>query len=338
MSSLPVLQHQLLAPASGTLPSLATATLSFSGGTATTSVSESDVGVYQYGVTDFVPYPNYQNESPQKTVPLRWSDAIGRFVPAKLKTTLLSHGAFTTENCKAHAVLTSLGYVGQELQFAALPMFSVVATDSNGNALQNYRDDFAKTANHVNPFTTVLTLSALADSDGAVAISSVSPFYFYPWAANNSSAFNVYDGRLVLNSVNGAENTALTMPFYMQYWNGSAYALNTADNCSSLNSTYLQMNDAANWSGINLRTSNSVSTSATTNATLSPAIVAQGAGAIVFSAPNSTGWVDISASSSLPLWMQDLSLSSGLTPARASFGYYRGNDRLIYRREVFGGQ
>ncbi len=394
MSSLPVLQHQLLAPASGTLPSLATATLSFSGGTATTSVSESDVGVYQYGVTDFVPYPNYQNESPQKTVPLRWSDAIGRFVPAKLQTTLLSHGAFTTENCKAHAVLTSVGYAGQELQFAALPMFSVIATDNNGNALQNYRDDFAKitaanptatgsgvftpslvskdnttliaaatwkagswlsagnshtysfgddrfifakTASHVNPFTTVLRLSALEDSDGVIAISSASPFYFYPWAADNSSAFNVYDGRLVLNSVNGAENTALTMPFYMQYWNGSAYALNTADSCSSLNATYMLMNDASNWSGINLRTSNSVSSSATTNAMLSAA-VAQGAGSILFTAPNNTGWVDIRASSSLPLWMQDLSLSSGLTPARASFGYYRGNDRLIYRREVFGGQ
>lgn len=395
MSSLPVLQHQLLAPASGTLPSLTTTTLSFSGGTATTSISENDVGVYQYGVTDFVPYPDYQNESPKKMVPISWSDAIGRFVPAKLKTTLLSHGAFTSENCKANAVLTSLAYVGQELQFAALPMFSVVATDSNGNALQNYRDDFAKittanptatstgvftpslvskdnttliaaatwkagswlsagnshtysfgddrfifakSANHVNPFTTVLTLSALADSDGVVAISSVSPFYFYPWAANNSSAFNVYDGRLMLNSVNGAENAALTLPFYMQYWNGSVYALNTADNCSSLNATDLQMNDAANWSGINLRTSNSSSASATTNASLFPAVVAQGAGAILFTAPNNTGWVDISASSSLPLWMQDLSLSSGLAPARASFGYYRGNDRLIYRREVFGSQ
>ena len=401
MSSLPVLQHQLLAPASGTLPSLATATLSFSGGTATTSVSESDVGVYQYrvmasdGKTAFVPYPNYQNESPQKTVPLSWSSAVGRIVPAKLKTTLLSHGAFTTGNCKDHTVLTSLAYVGQELQFAALPMFSVVATDNNGNTLQNYRDDFAKitaanptatssgvftpslvskdnttliaaatwkagswlsagnshtysfgddrfifakSASHVNPFTTVLTLNALADSDGVVAISSASPFYFYPWAADNRSAFNIYDGRLVLNSVNGAENAALTLPFYMQYWNGSAYALNTADNCSSLNSTYLQMNAAANWSGINLRTSNSSSASATTNASLSPAIMAQGAGAILFAAPNNTGWVDISASSSLPLWMQDLSLSSGLAPARASFGYYRGNDRLIYRREVFGGQ
>jgi MSHA biogenesis protein MshQ len=124
----------------------------------------------------------------------------------------------------------------------------------------------------------------------------------------------------------------------MQYWNGSAYALNTADHCSSLNATDLQMNDAANWSGINVRTSNSSSASATTNASLFPAVVAQGAGAILFTAPNNTGWVDISASSSLPLWMQDLSLSSGLAPARASFGYYRGNDRLIYRREVFGGQ
>lgn len=397
MSSLPVLQHQLVAPAppAGTLPALAQTALTFAGGTATVSISESDVGVYQYGVTDLVPYPNYQNESPKKMVPLSWSSAIGRFVPAKLKTTLLSHGAFTSENCKANAVLTSLGYVGQELQFAALPMFSVIATDNNGNTLQNYRDDFAKittanptatgigaftaslvskdnttlnaaatwktgswlsasnvhtysfgddrftftkTASHVTPFTTVLTLSALADSDGVVAISSASPFYFYPWAADNSSAFNVYDGRLVLNSVNGAENAALPLPFYMQYWNGSAYAINSADNCTSLTSNALQMNNLTSWTGIPLRVASATSGVATTTASLSPAKVLSGAGAISFTAPNAAGWVDIAASSSLPDWMKDFTLPSGLTPARASFGYYHGNDRLIYRREVFGGQ
>jgi MSHA biogenesis protein MshQ len=198
------------------------------------------------------------------------------------------------------------------------------------------RFTFTKTnTNQVTPFETSLTISALADSDG-VSASSL-PLNLWP-VAPDASAFKVYSGRLTLDSVNAAETSALTQPFYMQYWNGSAYALNTADNCSSLNSTYLQMNAAANWSGINLRTSNSSSASATTNASLSPAIMAQGAGAILFAAPNNTGWVDISASSSLPLWMQDLSLSSGLAPARASFGYYRGNDRLIYRREVFGGQ
>ncbi len=194
---------------------------------------------------------------------------------------------------------------------------------------------FAKTSTPVSPFATSLLVSALTDSDGVAATSSL-PLTFNPLAPDGS-AFNVYSGRLLLDNANGSESSALTMPFYLQYWNGSAYALNSSDNCSSLSTSYLQMNGAASWSGIKLKTSSTTTgSSAATTATLSPALVAQGSSAIQFTAPNASGWVDVAAGSGLPLWMQDLAQTSGLTPARASFGYYRGNDRLIYRREVFG--
>jgi len=401
----PSIEHKLLAPSAGTLPSSWTNTaLTFSAGTASSLVSESDVGIYQYrvmpsdGIKPFVPYPTYQDETTQLKVPKstdNWSDPVGRFVPAQLKAAVIANGSLTTDIC-ANQTSATLGYTGQALRFATSPMLSVTALGSDGaTEMKNYQGYFAKiikitmpgsakfvaamtpksSANTLNsiaswsdgtwttpgnaytqvytfsannqftfgktntpvtPFETSLVVSTLTDSDDVKATSSL-PLTFNP-VAPDGSAFKVYSGRLTLDSVNAAETSALTLPFYMQYWNGSAYAPNTADNCSSLNSTYLQMNAAANWSGINLRTSNSSSAPATTNASLSPAVVAQGAGAILFTAPNNTGWVDISASSLLPLWMQDLSYSSGLTPARASFGYYRGNDRLIYRREVFGSQ
>lgn len=395
----PSLQHALLAPSTGTLSSAWSKTaLTFASGTASSTVAEGDVGVYQYQVTPFVPYPAYQDEPTPLTVPessANWSDPVGRITPAKLQATITASGALTTDTCVATAA-ASLGYTGQSLRFAISPTLSVIALGSDGvTVMKNYQNYFAKitstdaassgdfiaalvpknavnsltsvaswaagawsmpinaytpvytfsasdqftfnkTSAPVSPFETGLTVSTLADSDKISAATSL-PLTFYP-TSSSGAVFNVYSGRLMLDNVNAAETSTLTLPFYMQYWNGSAYVLNTADNCSSLNATYLTMNGGSNWSAINLRTNNNVAISAITNATLSPAAVTQGAGAIVFSAPNSVGWVDLNASSTLPLWMQDLSLASGLAPARANFGFYRGNDRIIYRREVFGGQ
>lgn len=395
-SALLLLQHQLVAPSTGTLPALASTSLSFTAGTASASLSESDVGVYQYGVTDFVPYSAYQNESPQKTVPLSWSDPVGRFIPAKLQAAVITQGTLTTDTCLNNSINAALGYTGQALSFATMPTLSVTALGSDGSTvMKNYQGAFAKitsatpsgsgaftanllpknnvnsltslaswaagswstltnaynllysfgaddrftftktNTNQVAPFETSLTISALADSDG-VSASSL-PLNLLPMAPD-ASAFKVYSGRLTLESVNGAENNGLVLPFYMQYWNGSAYAINSADNCTSLTSNALQMNNQTNWTGIPLRVASASNSVATTTASLSPAKVSSGVGFISFTAPNASGWVDIAASSSLPDWMKDFTLPSGLTPARASFGYYHGNDRLIYRREVFGGQ
>lgn len=395
-SALPLVQHKLVAPSAGTLPALATTNLSFSAGTASASLSESDVGVYQYGVTDFVPYSAYQNESPQKTVALSWSDPVGRFIPAKLQATAVTQGTLTTDTCSNNAVNAALGYTGQALRFATMPTLSVTALGSDGSTvMKNYQGFFAKitsaipsgsgaftanllpknnvnsltslatwsagswstltnaynllysfgadnrftftktNTNQVAPFETSMTISALADSDG-VAASSL-PLNLWP-VAPDTSAFKVYSGRLTLDSVNGAENNSLALPFYMQYWNGSAYTINNVDNCTSLTGNALQMNNLTSWTGIPLRVASATNGVATTTASLSPAKVSSGAGAISFTAPNASGWVDIAASASLPDWMKDFTLPSGLSPARASFGYYHGNDRLIYRREVFGGQ
>ncbi len=398
----PVLQHQLLAPSTGTTPLFSTPNLTFTNGASAALISENDVGVYQYRVMasdgkEFVPYPSYQTELPQLTVPLSWSDPVGRFVPAQLKATLVANGSLTTDSCVAASQTTAtLGYTGQPLHFATAPMLSVTALGSDGaTVMKNYQGDFAKVANMkipdsanfvaamipknntntltsttswsdgtwttsgnaythiynfsannqftfgktnipVIPFETSLVVSTLTDSDDVKATSFL-PLTFNPMAPD-SSAFKVYSGRLTLESVNGAEKNGLALPFYMQYWNGSAYAINSADNCTSLSSNALQMNNLTSWTGIPLRVASATSGVATTTASLSPAKVSSGAGVISFTAPNASGWVDIAASSSLPNWMKDFTLPSGLTPARASFGYYHGNDRLIYRREVFGSQ
>ncbi|WP_320151561.1 polymer-forming cytoskeletal protein [uncultured Tolumonas sp.] len=396
----PSLQHNLLAPSTGTLSSgWSNTALTLASGIASSMVIEGDVGVYQYRVTPFVPYPSYQDEPTPLTVPessVNWSVPVGRIIPAQLKATLVANGSLTTDTCvAANQTSSTLGYTGQMLRFAISPMLSVTALGSDGaTVMKNYQGAFAKITDMKMPdsanFVAVMipknntnTLTSTASwSDGTWATSDNAYTHIYTFSANNqftfgktntpvipfetslvvstltdndakatsslpltvnpmapdASAFKVYSGRLTLESVNGAENNGLALPFYMQYWNGSAYAINSADNCTSLTSNALQMNNLTSWTGIPLRVASATNGVATTTASLSPAKVSSGVGFISFTAPNASGWVDIAASSSLPDWMKDFTLPSGLTPARASFGYYHGNDRLIYRREVFGGQ
>jgi len=154
-NALPVLQHQLLAPSAGTTPTLAITSLTFTNGSSAVLISEGDVGVYQYrvmasdGIKPFVPYPTYQDEPTQLTVPQstdKWSAPVGRFVPAQLKATIATNGSLTTDTCvAANLVSSTLGYTGQALRFATAPMLSVTALGSDGSTeMKNYQGNFAK--------------------------------------------------------------------------------------------------------------------------------------------------------------------------------------------------
>lgn len=388
------LTHELVAPSGGTLPAFAANTLNYVSGVATTSIAEKDVGVYRYGVPSFVPYPTYQDEASKLTVPLVWSDAVGRIYPRTLSTTVSTNGTLTTAQCNAQSAVNSLGYTGQAFYFAAAPVMTVTALQSDGSVSANYQGAFAKirnenaansgnfiasmipknnansltstavwsngvwatptnaashqytwstsstftfarTASAVAPFEPQFSITTLQDSDGATAQNL--PLAINP-TTPATSAFQIYTGRLHLDNANAAETDVLSLPFYLQYWNGTAWAQNTADNCTTLTGNELLMNSAATWSNIALLTSEGVSSNAKTTATLSPATVVSGAGAIQFSAPNSVGWVDLTGSSSLPVWLRDSSETNGVNAARANFGFFRGNDRIIYRREVYNDQ
>lgn len=396
MQTPPSVTHSLLAPSSGVLPSFSTTpTMTFSAGTGTVDLNEADVGVYSYSVGSFVPYPGYQDESPQKTVSAITSDPVGRIIPTSLQTNLNDTGTLTTQTCDNRSVRQTIGYLAQDLHYNTQPSLQVWALGADGQTiLNNYRGAFAKitlafpdgsgagtfqmnvhsatdTSNlatvtwaagnwgaddtlihlytfssqdsmvfnksastRLTQFEPAFTLTSLIDNDGVIGTIATNLQNFKP-TTPASSAFYVYDGRLVSENGNADENSSLSLPLTMQYWDGSRYVLNSEDQCSQLSTAYFLMNHQTSWLNIALQTDGSVR-SATTTATLSPADMVDGQGALIFTAPGAPGWVDISASSQLPVWMQDLTLSSGFVPVRASFGFFRGNDRVIYRREVFG--
>lgn len=154
-------------------------------------------------------------------------------------------------------------------------------------------------------------------------------------------ALDLRYGRLLASSVNGPGESTLTLPLYMQYWQGSAqgFQVNGVDNCTQLPSASLQLNgqSVASWSSIPLRDgSGSSGVSAPVPGYFMPTA---GRYALVFAAPGAGqgGYVELVPLTTLPEWMKALwqgSSLSGFPPARATFGTYRGNDRLIYRREL----
>lgn len=137
-------------------------------------------------------------------------------------------------------------------------------------------------------------------------------------------------GRLVLQNSYGSELLALSLPLRAEYYDGSSFASNAADSCTAYNGVTTTL---ANYR-FNLQ---SGETSASGAGTLlagaeNPATPLQlsppGAG--------NDGSVDVT----LPIdsWLRfdwDGNGAHDNNPAaRASFGIYKGNPRLIYRREV----
>lgn len=184
-------------------------------------------------------------------------------------------------------------------------------------------------ASKVPPFSALidLLLTTLTDPDGVTLRSTLSI---------TPTGHELRYGRLTSSNVYGPEDQALILPFWSEYWNGSAFAQHSDDSCTQLLPGWMRLNDdvAGNLSNIALRQGAGGTTSATQQGS---GLISLGAGGMSFSAPGSghSGYVDVGFT--LPVWLQDFWDGSSLTPLpapRASFGLYKGSGRIIYRREV----
>jgi len=143
---------------------------------------------------------------------------------------------------------------------------------------------------------------------------------------------NIRFGRLKMENAYGSELTALSSPLYTEYFNGSFFVLNIADNCTAINLAELRFNGDVN--------PEVAVGGGTSTATLANIPVASGQAGLAFSAPaaGNTGSIDISVNS-LFEWLKfdwDGDGSHDNTPtSRATFGLYKGNKKQIYFREVY---
>ncbi|SFR85078.1 MSHA biogenesis protein MshQ [Marinobacter daqiaonensis] len=171
----------------------------------------------------------------------------------------------------------------------------------------------------VAPFTPSLTLTIdqVTDQDGVTAAGSV------PLSLSPTSDGEIYYGRRFMENVYGPENASqLTMPFAMEYWNGSAFVVNLLDSCTTWDAAASQLSDPEQYHEL-------VSEGDTGD-------FAMGQAEPLVLEPNGTRGTE-ELIWSVPVWQQDDFDGDGtldLPSALATFGVYRGHDRVIYWQEV----
>ena len=139
-------------------------------------------------------------------------------------------------------------------------------------------------------------------------------------------------GRLLVGNAYGPETSPLPLPLTTQYWNGSNYVTNTLDNCTAYDGLPTANYTLTN-SGLNPALPTNVNTSSGSGT------FASGLTEILLSAPtnNAQGQIRYTYDAT-PIWLQGDWNGDGnfnnKPSAVASFGIFRGNDRIIYWREI----
>lgn len=380
----------LLAPAAGGTGTFSPTAITLASGVANVAANWSEVGVIRLGVSNFVPYPAYQDELPQLETVLRWSEPIGRFVPWDYSLS----GGFITPACNAFT------YMSQPFASG----FVITARNLQQGTTQNYQGAFAKgvaemvAANALDGVARDkrITLSpSLSWASGIASVNQQSPFGLNtrfdravspeaPFAAlsfgikvddqdggttllanpNMNAAVagscvgascdavrlgtqKLLYGRLLAGTEAGVASAPLAIPLKMQYYEAGNWQPNKEDQCTQLSLAadgirFLNPGhsfDAAT-RDLNLGAGRKIKLGLGSSAPGGDAAQAtDGEILFHFAKPDISVRipykVDLAKQPSSPLWLSDpASANDGNLQGEAIFGSSRGNDRIIYRREV----
>ncbi|MBM0492321.1 hypothetical protein GNZ06_16205 [Aeromonas jandaei] len=382
------LDWQLLAPEGGATGGLSPLNLSMAAGSGRLDTSWSEVGVFKAGVSNFVPYPAYQDEIPQLEVPLRWSAPVGRFVPAN----------FNLLNSDITPFCNDFTYMGQPFGVS----FRVQARNVAGGVTQNYQGPFAKgrafisAANNKDgrsltnrmrtqpplpwrlgeaqvsgssefvrlsgsqpdgPYEAMRFGFAIRDNDGdrsLIANPDFNEAVVGDCSGNNCNArlmdpvpMTLYFGRLLAGTEPGVASAPLAIPLKMQYYAAGNWVLNKLDQCTQFSLAgqgiaFLNPShsfDAAT-SSLNLGAGRTIKLGlGSTPPGAMSGTAKDGEILFQFAKPDISVRipykVDLAKQPSQPLWLSDpTSVNDGNLQGEAIFGSTRGNDRIIYRREI----
>ena len=174
----------------------------------------------------------------------------------------------------------------------------------------------------VAPFTSEVDFStaSITDEDSVNLLSSVDA---------SSTGVEIRFGRLLLKNSFGSETSDLPLPMQVEYFNGTEFVLSSNDDCTSY--------DAANISTINTNTTNSLDPALTSGQGGIGSFISGKTQEIELKAPGARNRGDLRVSYDAYDWLKFDWNNSGTyqnPSAIATFGLYRGNDRIIYMREV----
>ena len=386
------LSWALLAPTTGVSGAFSPTTITLASGVANVTANWSEVGVIRLGVSNFVPYPAYQDELPQLETVLRWSVPIGRFVPWDYS---LSNG-FITPACNAFT------YMSQPFASG----FVLTARNLQKGTTQNYQGAFAKgvaemvAANALDGVARDkrITLSpSLSWASGVASINQQSPLGLntrFDRAASPEAPFATLSfgikvddqdggttllanpnmnagvagdcsksgqgcnavllgtqkllyGRLQAGTAAGLASAPLAIPLQMQYYEAGNWLKNKEDQCTQLslaNQGFTFLNPSQTFDAatreLNLGAGRKIKLGLGSSAPGGDAAQAtDGEILFHFAKPDISVRipykVDLAKQPSQPLWLSDpTSGNDGNLQGEAIFGSSRGNDRVIYRREV----
>jgi len=126
-------------------------------------------------------------------------------------------------------------------------------------------------------------------------------------------------GRAKLKNAFGPEDASLALPIELQYYDGTKFVTNTEDNCSSIITATLPVSPPVASSIGNI------------------SAISDGTGTVLLSAPNSVA--ELTVTLGLEDWLKfnwdnDLATVLENPTGVATFGRYRGNDRIIFWQEL----
>ncbi|MDO9215076.1 MAG: hypothetical protein Q7U23_14745 [Methylococcales bacterium] len=286
--------------------------------------------------------------------------AVGAFIPDHFNTTV-------TQGCSAGGFT----YSGQAFTatVTALNGLAVPTTTVNYDGSANTSPHFAKTvilseANGVAGSLAPTNVAATAFTAGVASPSPAFTFTNNPTnqttiklravdTGNVSSATGtegtalIRSGRIQLANAYGSELLDLAMPLTAQYWNGSAWVTHSDDNCTT--GINLSLTDPNNTDGL-IPAESCVFDNGAGSGLSGLGCSVVGGGSLQYKEPplngnfnlnfkatgvGNAGYLDVIATIPTYLQFNWRGLGNANPTARATFGIYKGNDKIIYFRELY---
>lgn len=159
--------------------------------------------------------------------------------------------------------------------------------------------------------------------------------------AKKISTQTLRHGRVVMDNTYGPETEILRMPTRSEYWNGSSWALNTADNCTT---AVYALGSQVDHSTLGYNFDPDLVAGQSVVRSGGTAAFRAGQFELLWQAVTTSGLPyrgQVTAPLDVPTWLEWYWNWNGVSPtavteprASAYFGRYRGHDKIIYWREV----
>ncbi len=219
--------------------------------------------------------------------------------------------------------VNQMGTAGTLLEVTTTADTATLIPNGNGTLIYEPGADtfiYTRDANaRMAPFEAELEaeLTSIADSDGAAMPAAELPVL-------ESTGASIRYGRLFLENAYGPETMNLRVPFEAQIWNGSRFERHTDENCWAYDTADAVITDTPPNTTVDARTG-----------TLVDGAPASGS-ELVLSAPGGGNTGSVQVRYPVPGYWQDDFNGDGSVEdptAIATFGVYRGHDRVIYWQE-----